>query len=336
MQVVSRNDAISSWMSLEALRNSDMFAIEKETALKKPTAIASVVGLIIGIYMSTVSLREIDSSFYESLVQKGKVTLVPTIDISKPDVKPVTAAEKPKLVESSRTSLKHQSVVRPNKNGGGNNGRPVTQKGVLGLISSNAVTGNSPDIFGKNGFASGIDKVISGVNGVRKGDGGVQRRGSGNMLGEGDGLSSDFGSGTNGSDVASLMDDLLKGGGERSLKPMNSKPRKLSEPSGANSAGISGKRSRAEIMRVVSQNMQSLRYIYNRQLRDKPGMKGEITLKWAIDEFGNVLFCSLVSSTMSDPEFETSLIQAVKQWRFNSIDVVGDVTEVIYPFVFTQ
>jgi uncharacterized protein (TIGR02145 family) len=99
---------------------------------------------------------------------------------------------------------------------------------------------------------------------------------------------------------------------------------------------LTGARSRASIQRVVMQNMAALRYAYNKRLREKPGMTGKITVKFAIDEFGKVIFTQVTESTMDDSELETTVVSRVKSWIFDRVDAPGDVTEVVYPFVFSQ
>ena len=83
------------------------------------------------------------------------------------------------------------------------------------------------------------------------------------------------------------------------------------------------------------QNMAALRYAYNKKLRENPDLKGKITIKFAIDEFGKVIFCQVMNSTMGDPDLETQISDKIKRWVFEKIDKPGDVTEVTYPFVFT-
>jgi len=90
------------------------------------------------------------------------------------------------------------------------------------------------------------------------------------------------------------------------------------------------------IQRVVTQNMAALRYAYNRRLRDKPGLAGTINVKFAIDEFGTVIFAKVVESTMKDPELERTVVDRVKSWKFEGIVAPGDVTEIVYPFSFSQ
>jgi TonB family protein len=89
-------------------------------------------------------------------------------------------------------------------------------------------------------------------------------------------------------------------------------------------------------MRVVMQNLAALRYAYNKRLREKPGLKGKITCKFAIDEFGKVIFCEALESTMDDSQLEAEVVDKIKRWVFEKIDKPGDVTEVVYPFVFSQ
>jgi TonB family protein len=84
------------------------------------------------------------------------------------------------------------------------------------------------------------------------------------------------------------------------------------------------------------QNLAALRYAYNKRLREKPGLSGKITCKFAIDEFGKVIFCQVVESTMGDSELESLIAAKIKLWVFEKIDKPGDVTEVVYPFVFSQ
>ncbi len=100
--------------------------------------------------------------------------------------------------------------------------------------------------------------------------------------------------------------------------------------------GNTGGRSRASIMQVVMNNLAALRYAYNKRLREMPGLKGRVTVKFAIDEFGKVVFCSIVSSTMNDKVLEDIVKAKILKWKFNRINKPGDVTEVVYPFVFSQ
>lgn len=103
-----------------------------------------------------------------------------------------------------------------------------------------------------------------------------------------------------------------------------------------NQYNLIGGRSKADIMRVVMVNLSALRYVYNKRLKEKPGIEGKITIKFAIDEFGNVIFCKVIESTVKDDSLENRITEKIKKWIFLKIDKPGDVTEVVYPFIFSQ
>ncbi len=95
-------------------------------------------------------------------------------------------------------------------------------------------------------------------------------------------------------------------------------------------------RSRGSIMRVTMENLASLRYAYNKRLRVKSGLFGTITVKFRIDEHGKVCYSEVVRSTVKDSVLEEIIRNKITRWNFDSIDVPGDTTEVVYPFVFQQ
>ncbi len=95
-------------------------------------------------------------------------------------------------------------------------------------------------------------------------------------------------------------------------------------------------RSKAAIMQVVMQNLASLRYAYNRRLREKPGIQGKIYVKYRIDENGDVISSKVVKSSMHDRKLENTIAKKIKTWKHCPINKSGDITEVVYPFVFSQ
>jgi TonB family protein len=223
------------------------------------------------------------------------------------------------------------------KTGGGGDPRArVTRKGVLGIISGQ-VKGKavaSADIFGKGGFASDIDAVLAGVGGLKSGgSGGVGRKGVAG-IGYGAGYGSGFGGGAGG--VDDLIGSLMGGDEGSGLALKKRGELKLTEPSFTKGGALTGGRSKASIMRVVMQNLAALRYEYNRRLREKPGLKGKIQVKFAIDEFGKVIFCQVMESSMDDKLLEEKVVEKIRRWVFEKIDKPGDITEVVYPFVFSQ
>jgi TonB family protein len=250
---------------------------------------------------------------------------------------------KQKEKEKEKSDIKKMKESKSRGKGGtfGGGGDPrarVTRSGVLGIISGQVKgkTVASADLFGKGGFATGIDAILSGVGGLKSGGGG----GSGRRGAAGIGYGAGYGSGFGGSGAGGI-DDLIGNlmGGDEGASSLELKKRgslKISAPDFLKGASLTGGRSKASIMRVVMQNLAALRYAYNKRLREKPGLKGKITVKFAIDEFGKVIFCQVLESTMADQELEVSVTDKIKRWMFEKIDKPGDVTEVVYPFVFSQ
>jgi hypothetical protein len=103
-------------------------------------------------------------------------------------------------------------------------------------------------------------------------------------------------------------------------------------------SGLTGGRSRASIMREVMIGLRDLKAAYNRTLRERPGLKGKITVKFAIDEFGKVIFAEAETpgTTIDDAALIDEFVKIVSTWKFGRIAKPGDVTEVVYPFVLSQ
>ena len=92
---------------------------------------------------------------------------------------------------------------------------------------------------------------------------------------------------------------------------------------GARRTGTSGKasRSREEIELVFDKNKGAIFALYNRALRVDPSLEGKLVLRLTIAPNGQVTFCEIVSSELSDPELERKLVQRVKMFRFEARDV---------------
>jgi TonB family protein len=98
--------------------------------------------------------------------------------------------------------------------------------------------------------------------------------------------------------------------------------------------GSGGARSRAEIMAVVNQRVNGLKSIYNRFLKNKPGFKGKVTLKFTIAPSGDIVSISIVSSTTGYPEFNNAIKDHVSHWKWKQINS-GNTTPTI-PFNFEE
>jgi len=99
---------------------------------------------------------------------------------------------------------------------------------------------------------------------------------------------------------------------------------------------LTGARSRASIQRVVMQNSSSLRYAYNRRLREMPDLAGTIKVKFSIDESGIMIAAEVIGSTVNDSTLESTFVDRLMSWEFEKIDMPGDVTVVTYPFTLSD
>jgi TonB family protein len=86
------------------------------------------------------------------------------------------------------------------------------------------------------------------------------------------------------------------------------------------------------IARVVEKYKKGILYLYNRELRTDPTLKGTITVEFSIDANGKVIEARVVSTTMEYPVMEDALEKRILQWQFPKL--YDGVIVVTYPFVF--
>ncbi|MDG5814389.1 AgmX/PglI C-terminal domain-containing protein [Chitinispirillales bacterium ANBcel5] len=312
---------------------ADIFIVEKDKKLRNVELVALLLAIALGVWMTTMEFVDVATDFFEQLPEERTTKLVDDIDATMQEEEEEEEEEVP-TEEKKLTPEKNQG--KGGMTGGGGDPRArVTQEGVLGIVSGQ-VKGKSvqsADVFGEGGFATDIDAVLSGVGGLKSGgDGGVGRKGAAG-IGYGQGVGSGFGGSGGG------IDDLiggLMGGGGGGLDLKKRGELKVTSPGFDRGGALTGGRSRASIQRVVMQNMAALRHAYNRRLREKPGLGGRVTVKFSIDEFGKVLMAQIEESTIGDSQLEQTIVARIRRWNFDRIDKPGDVTEVVYPFVFSQ
>lgn len=90
--------------------------------------------------------------------------------------------------------------------------------------------------------------------------------------------------------------------------------------SGTGGDGLNA-RSREEIELVFDKNKAAIYALYNRALRSDPTLRGRLVLELTIAPSGEVTDCKIVSSELTDPEFERRLVARVKMFRFEDKDV---------------
>jgi hypothetical protein len=79
-----------------------------------------------------------------------------------------------------------------------------------------------------------------------------------------------------------------------------------------------------------------MRVFITEQLRVNAGIKGKITVKFAIDAIVRVIYAHRESSTAEDDILNDAIIQQIMNWKFGYFNSKHDITEVIYPFQFSQ
>ncbi len=86
------------------------------------------------------------------------------------------------------------------------------------------------------------------------------------------------------------------------------------------------------IARVVEQYKNGLIYLYNKELRANPTLKGTISVEFSIDSAGKVVDTRIVSTTMDHAPLEQALASRIKMWKFPHL--YDGIIIVTYPFVF--
>jgi TonB family protein len=167
------------------------------------------------------------------------------------------------------------------------------------LITSNA-TGGSGGIntaaYSKNTGGGGlagrsttlVEGVIGGGGGGGAGGGGARGRGDGT----GSGIGGAGGPGGNGAGG-----NVTKGGGGKASRSIE------------------------DVRLVFERNKGSIYAIYNRALREEPGLQGKVVLKLVIAPEGNVIDVRIESSDLKTPELEAKLLARIRQFDFGAKDV---------------
>lgn len=327
---------------LDRLRNrSDIFGVDKNHRLRNSEVFALFFALVAGFFVSSFkpmpNCNQIGLTYDGN--QNSTVMVKPGI-LDRPDRKP--NIPRPTVSNSDRHPIRPTKPSVANSStasgtGGGSIHARLVQTGVLGILAGKIVGRDAVDgdVFGKGGFAEGMDAIISGIKGLKRGGSSVASRPGADGIGFGPGYRSGFnGDGPGGID--GMIDEMLKP--SESALPLTFKtgpPGRIAPPAIQGVSLTGAGRSKSEIMRVVLQNLSALRYAYNQRLRERPGLTGKITIKFAVDERGNVIACEVIGSSIADSQLETVIKGKILRWRFDKIDKPGDITEVVYPFVFS-
>jgi len=87
------------------------------------------------------------------------------------------------------------------------------------------------------------------------------------------------------------------------------------------------------ILKVVQTHQSGITFLYNKALQHDPDLKGHITFECTILADGRLTHVRIVSSTLHHSEFEFTLLDYIRAWRFESIPK-GEVI-IVYPIGFS-
>jgi TonB family protein len=130
--------------------------------------------------------------------------------------------------------------------------------------------------------------------------------------------------GTSGGISAPTSSGLAAGSGSlRGIYTTQVKDPNLGASGQATRAGGSGKASRSadEIALVFTKNKGAIDAMYARALRDSPALQGKVVLELTIAPSGDITAARIVSSELSDKEFESKLLARIRLFKFDAKDV---------------
>lgn len=130
--------------------------------------------------------------------------------------------------------------------------------------------------------------------------------------------------GTSGGISAPTSSGLAAGSGSlRGIYTTQVKDPNLGASGQATRAGGSGKASRSadEIALVFTRNKGAIDAMYARALRENPALQGKVVIELTIAPSGDVTAARIVSSELSDKEFESKLLARIRLFKFDAKDV---------------
>jgi hypothetical protein len=323
---------------------ADIFTMDKESRLSKMEAACLALAFATGVLFATIQVVRDQPDFYPITQTKepGIVTVAPEpLEVTRDRY--FTSVPKPPTERRVlKPSVKYHGNGRP-AGGVGSPSARVARMNAFRMIANRIAGITSPGVEqggALSGIYTGLDVILNGKHSLQRG-GGTE---SGRRLEPGIGVGLGFGpSGFqpgNGPGMGDPLANLMEPDGT----PVTMRPTRHSASLESMQARISqtgsviavSGRSKASIMHTVMENLGTIRYAYNKWLRQHPNAAGKITVKFAIDEFGNVIFCDVLNATLQGSELSVQVIDIVKTWNFGKIDKPGDITEAVYPLVFSM
>lgn len=323
------------------VHREDIFTVEHDRRILYVILSALIAGILLGCWLQTITLVQIDTGFFINDAPEIKCN-VSYDRLKYNDKSPEkTTVEKRKVMRQPKaftytSNSFSQSSGRGNRGGRGSGDilQRVNEQGLIAILRGKARGGNVVSMAAMpSSFTKDLDVVINNISGLKtSGRAGTGRKGL---------TGAEFNSGYSGEggpsgNIDELISDLTGTIGR--VSGLSITPTEVARTGSSTfwktQEGLSG-RSPQDIYAVVMQHVAGLRHEYAKRLRDQPGLKGKITVKFSIAKSGSVLLCRMVESTLRDPVFEKVVVEKIKTWKFDACGDCG-IAMVTYPFVFSQ
>lgn len=112
------------------------------------------------------------------------------------------------------------------------------------------------------------------------------------------------------------------------------KVKRIARQSNFGYSGAKGKRSKANAMRLIRDNIGKLKQIFLQYQKQDPTLKGTIKVTWKINANGVVTFCEIQKSSVQSEAFQNELVNEIRSWDYGQVPYPNDITTVTYPFKF--
>jgi hypothetical protein len=297
--------------------------VSPEPALLATTMTAMFLGGLAGLYALMAPPRpvseviELPEHVAAMLIQAPAPEKVP--EPVKAQDRPRDAGEKAAKKEGKRGEP-DAKMARARAEGRERDVAVVNSAGVLGAWSEAGLESGS-------GLPGALASSISGLSGPK----GAQR---GTGLGD---RGKDFGGGGRAFDGGGVnTSGMCDGGdcrrGQEGSLGEKTEGRMLIDPNEVMFIGVP--MDRALIDRVIKQNMNRLRYCYQRELTKDPTLGGKVVVKFSIDKTGAVSSAAIKSSSLNNTAVESCMTKSFMSFKFPE-PKGGGVVIVSYPFLFS-
>jgi len=95
-----------------------------------------------------------------------------------------------------------------------------------------------------------------------------------------------------------------------------------------------GTRTNASVYQLVQSKMSYIKYLYEKEKRVTPDLKGKVNIEFSVVADGSVSKARVISTTVNNPALERKLLTAVHRWNFGKVRDDSETLTLSYPFVF--